>query len=108
MSKNAYKTQVMLEPEQHKALAEIAEREGRTIADRVREMVGQQLEQRKVAQEADKQKWLAGLEQVRAFREELLKERNGEPLDFDVVEVINQMREEHDERNLGILTGSGD
>jgi hypothetical protein len=108
MSKSMYKTQIVLEPEQHKALAEIAEREGRSVADVVREMVGQQLEQRKIAQEADKQRWLAGLEQVRAFREELLQERNGEPIDFDVVEAINQMREERDERNLGILTGSGD
>jgi hypothetical protein len=108
MSKSMYKTQIVLEPEQHKVLAEIAEREGRSIADVVREMVIQQLERHKVTQEADKQRQLEGLERVREFREELLKERNGEPIDFDTVEAINQMREERDARNLAILTGSGD
>ena len=108
MSKSMYKTQIVLEPEQHKALAEIAEREGRTIADLVREMVGQQLEQRKVAQEADKQRWLAGLEQVREHREAILAERGGKPTELDIVELINEMLEERDERNWSILTGSAD
>jgi hypothetical protein len=54
------------------------------------------------------QRQSAGLEGVRAFREEILRERNGEPLDSDVVETINQMREERGKRNRPILTGSGD
>ncbi|MEW5870662.1 MAG: ribbon-helix-helix protein, CopG family [Chloroflexota bacterium] len=42
-----YRTQILLEPEQHKALAEIAHREKRSLSDVVRTMLQQQLEERK-------------------------------------------------------------
>jgi len=42
-----YRTQILLEPEQHKALAEIARREKRSLSDVVREMLQKQLEDRK-------------------------------------------------------------
>ena len=41
------RTQILLEPEQHKALAEIARREKRSLSDLVREMLEKQLEERK-------------------------------------------------------------
>jgi hypothetical protein len=42
-----YRTQILLEPEQHEALAQIARREKRSLSDLVREMLQQQLEERK-------------------------------------------------------------
>jgi len=42
-----YRTQILLEPEQHKALVEIAQREKRSLSDLVREMLQTQLEERK-------------------------------------------------------------
>lgn len=42
-----YRTQLLLEPEQHKALAEIARREKRSLSDVVRGMLQKQLEERK-------------------------------------------------------------
>jgi predicted CopG family antitoxin len=42
-----YRTQILLEEEQHKALAEIARRENRSLSDVVREMLHKQLEERK-------------------------------------------------------------
>jgi len=42
-----YRTQILLEPEQHEALAEIARREKRSLSDVVREMLQKQLEERK-------------------------------------------------------------
>ena len=42
-----YRTQILLEHEQHKALAEIAQREKRSLSDVVREMLQKQLEERK-------------------------------------------------------------
>ena len=42
-----YRTQILLDPEQHKALAEIARRENRSLSDVVREMLQRQLEDRK-------------------------------------------------------------
>lgn len=42
-----YRTQILLEPEQHNALAEIARREKRSLSDVVRSMLQMQLEARK-------------------------------------------------------------
>jgi predicted CopG family antitoxin len=42
-----FRTQILLEPEQHHALAEIARREKRSVSDVVREMLRQQLAERK-------------------------------------------------------------
>lgn len=42
-----HRTQILLEPEQHKALTEIAQREKRSLSDVVREMLEKQLEEHK-------------------------------------------------------------
>ncbi len=41
------RTQILLEPEQHQALAKIARREKRSLSDVVREMLDKQLVERK-------------------------------------------------------------
>ena len=41
-----YRAQLLLEYEQHQALADIAEREGRSASDLIREIVGQHLAER--------------------------------------------------------------
>lgn len=45
MQPTKYRAQILLEPEQHAALAEIAQSENRSISDLVREIVRQWLEQ---------------------------------------------------------------
>ncbi len=42
-----YRTQILLEPEQHKILTEIARRENRSLSDVIREMVDKQIAERK-------------------------------------------------------------
>ena len=42
-----YRTQILLEPEQHKALRDIAREEKRSLSDVVREMVDKQIAERK-------------------------------------------------------------
>jgi predicted DNA-binding protein len=42
-----HRTQILLEPQQHKALTEIAQREKRSLSDVVREMLEKQLEEHK-------------------------------------------------------------
>lgn len=108
MAGKLYRTQILLEPEQHQELSAIARREGRSISELVREFVQNELEQRKAEQSAAIKRRLEALEGIRQFREEVLRENNGQPLDFDVVEAVHQAREEQDERNWSILTGSGD
>lgn len=43
MRKNKYRAQILLEPEQHEALSQIAEQEQRSISDVVREIVQEYL-----------------------------------------------------------------
>lgn len=54
------------------------------------------------------QRRLEGLERIRKHREEIVESRGGQPIDFDVVEAIRQMREEQDERNTSGILASGD
>ncbi len=70
------------------------------MSDLVREMIRLQLDQRRRAEEATKQRRLAALEQIRRHRQAIVARRGGEPLDVEVVEMIAQMREERDEQNL--------
>jgi predicted DNA-binding ribbon-helix-helix protein len=42
-----YRTQILLEPEQHKILTEIARQEKRSLSDILREMVDKQIAERK-------------------------------------------------------------
>lgn len=108
MSKRMYKTQIVLEPEQHKALAEIAEREGRSIPDVVQDLVKQGLEEHERRARTNQQSHLESLKQIREHREAILAERGGNPIELDTVELIHQMRQERDERNLPGLINTGD
>ena len=107
MPEKKHRTQILLEPEQHEALAEIARRERRSLSDVVRGMLREQLEQRQresgqlpSAQDVERQ--LQALERIREHRAAILARRGGKPLDFDVVEEINRAREERTEEILGI------
>src|SRR4051794_38289146 len=96
------KLQILLNPEQRQALEKIAAREGRNISDVASEIIQQELEQRQQTDAARMERRLAALEQIRRQREEILARRGGQPIDEDIVELINQMRTERDERNLGL------
>jgi hypothetical protein len=108
MPTRLHRTQILLEPEQHSKLAEIARREGRSISDVVRTMLDQQLQQRDQDVEAIRTRRLAALERIREHKEAILKTRGGKPLDLDVPEMINQMREERDAEIWATLTNSSD
>lgn len=137
MSEQVPATQIVLEPAQYAALAEIAVREGRSVADEVREIVRRYLDEQQATltdharddvrvttaiaeirhtYQATRQRAttmpleerLAVLEQIRQHREAILVENGGQPLDFDVVAEINQMREERDAEILGTPFDAGD
>src|SRR5258708_7921065 len=62
MAERMHRTQILLEPEQHRTLTEIARSEGRSISDVVREMIRERLEHRKQALDADLKRQLEALE----------------------------------------------
>ena len=76
-----HRAQLLLESEQHQALAEIAEREGRSISDLVREIVRQHLaERRQQAQQLIALQAIERLTQIRARLQEEHGMYQGDPL----------------------------
>jgi hypothetical protein len=102
------RTQILLEPQQHRALSDIARQENRSLSDVIREMLQNELQKRHADTAATKQRRLATLERIQQHRQEILEERKGKPLDIDIVEMINQMREERDADILGNFISNRD
>ena len=76
-----HRAQLLLESEQHQALAEIAEQEGRSISDLVREIVRQHLAERQL--QTQQLAALQALEQLAQIRARLQEEHGmypGDPL----------------------------
>jgi hypothetical protein len=107
MGESMHRTQILLEPEQHRVLAEMAAREGRSISDLVREMVREQIARHDASNEAVLGRRLRALERIRRHREEIVGRRGGELLRFDVVGAIEEMRDERDARNLAGQNDAG-
>ncbi len=137
MSDQVPSTQIVLEPEQYAALAEMAAREGKSVADEVRKIVRRYLDEQPTAlpeREHDEDRVattiaeirheyqaarqravamplaerVAVLEQIRQHREAILADNGGQPLDFDVIAETNRMREERDAEILGTPFDTGD
>jgi Arc/MetJ-type ribon-helix-helix transcriptional regulator len=69
MQQTKYRAQILLEPEQHTALAEIAQSENRSISDLVREILRQWLEM-----QGDRQIWdqrMDALDRLTQIRERI-------------------------------------
>lgn len=100
MTERLRRTQILLEPEQHEALREIAADENRSLSDVIREFLAAQLASRQRDAEAAQQRRLAALDRIRAHRQAILDRRDGEPLPVDVVTMIETMREEQEDGTL--------
>lgn len=64
-----YRAQILLEPEQHRALTELAQQEKRSLSELMREIVGQYLAERAVT--TQKQRELAALEALVQMRRQI-------------------------------------
>ena len=72
MQQTKYRAQILLEPEQHNALAEVARRENRSISELMREIVDQWL-----SQQDDQRLWeqrMEALERLGQIRESIQQE----------------------------------
>jgi hypothetical protein len=96
-----YRTHLLLNPEQHKALSQIARREGRSISDLAREIVQEAIEQRQKSYASEQKKRLTALDRARRIRLEILKERGGTALKLDFGATLAELREERDDQILG-------
>lgn len=87
---NKYRAQILLEPEQHAALVEIAQQEGRSISEVVREIV-----QCYLSQQEGTSLWrqrTQALERLKQIREGV-EQRYG-VYSGDLLEEINQQQDE--------------
>lgn len=85
-----YRAQILLEPGQHQALTEIAQREGRSISDLVREIVGEHLVERD--REVRRQRELQAIEELTHIRKQI-QEQQG----VYHVDLVAEVREERDQ-----------
>jgi len=92
MSDRLYRTQILLRPEQHRRLQEIARREKRSISQISRDLLEYALRQRERAVEAR----LQGVYAAHQVAERILQERGGVPIDVDVVALLHEAREERE------------
>lgn len=90
MSERLYRTQILLYPEQFCQLREIAQREKRSISDVSRELLEDALRRRGMDKLTRKKR----IAQAHEVAEQILYERNGNPIEVDVVSVLHQAREE--------------
>jgi len=86
-----YRAQILLESEQHQVLAEIAEHEGRSISDLVREIVRHHLAERR--QQAQQLTALQAIEQLTQIRARL-QEEHGVYQDDPLAEVRAEWEED--------------
>jgi hypothetical protein len=93
-----YRAQILLEPEQHRTLSELAEREGRSISDLVRESVQVYLADRE--QDAQREREKEALDRLAELRERI-RERHGT---FDI-DLIREARDERDRDNERVWRG---
>ena len=75
-----HRAQILLEPGQHRALMEMAQKEGRSLSDLVREIVRQHLAKRD--REAQRQRGIQALEALTQIRKQIQAQHGICPVDL--------------------------
>jgi len=89
-----HRTQILIEPEQHEALSDLAKEEQKSISEVVREILREYFEKR--SEEARWRNRDKTLRRAQKVRNSILEERDGKPIGLDIVAVMDAMREERD------------
>jgi hypothetical protein len=89
--------EIVLELEQHQALAEIAQLEGRSISDLVREIVGQHLAERDRGVQTQRE--IQAIEELTQIRKQLQEEHG--TYRGDLLDEVREEREQDVERVWG-------
>jgi hypothetical protein len=95
---NYYRAQILLEPEQHRTLSELAQREGRSISDLVRESIQVYLAERD--REAQRERRMKALDALTEIRERIQAEHG-----VLSVDLVAEMRDERDRDNERVWRG---
>ena len=92
-----YRAQILLEPEQHQALTDIAQHEGRSISDLVREIVRRHLAQREQADR--RQAEMQAIQELTQIRKQLQRQHG--VYQVDLLTEVRAEREQDVERVWG-------
>ena len=95
-----YRAQLLLEADQHEALAEIAQQEGRSISEIVRGIVDRHLKER--ARDVKRRRAVDALERLTSLREKI-EQRSG----VYQGDLIAEVRAERDEQMGRVWSGGG-
>jgi hypothetical protein len=90
-----HRAQILLDPEQHDALPEIARQDGTSISEIVRTAVESWPIERR--QDESTRRQLEALDTIREHRQALLDQHKGQPLNIDLSNLISETREERDD-----------
>jgi hypothetical protein len=107
MAEPLHRTQVLLRRDQHQALADRAEREGRSVSELLRSLVDEELGREDAEKRVRIGRRRAALDRIRRHHAEILRERGGKPIEVDPTELIREIREERDEELFGHLETGG-
>lgn len=94
--------QIQLTLEQTQALDHLAQEQGKTIIELVEELLQDAIRQRQQARHRKLAHQLESLERIKRHKAEILTSRKGEPLNINLVTMLQEIREERD----GYLTDS--
>ncbi len=98
MTERMHRTQILLEPEQHRHLTALAHSQGRSLSDIIRDLADRYLAE----QNAARAEQLAALEGIRRHRALVLTRRGGRPLEIDAAALVERLREERDREVLDV------
>lgn len=90
MSERMYRAQILLKPDLHRRLRQIAAREHRSISDVSRDLLEMAIQQR----EREISERLERVRAAQSVAEKIWQELGGRSLEVDVVDLLNQTRDE--------------
>lgn len=92
MAERLYRAQILLDPDQHRRIREIAQREKRSISEITRDLLEYALRQREQAVGSRLQRIYAAHE----VAERIARERGGQLVELDVVALLQEARQERE------------
>jgi len=93
-----HRAQILLDPQQHRALREIAKHQGCSISSLVRDMISEQLIRLKKEQDSQIRHYLAVIDTIRDHRQAVLDKRGSPALAVDIAKIIQENRTEQNGR----------
>ena len=91
-----HRAQILLEPQQHRVLRDIARRQGRSISAVVRDLISNQLIKLKEEQDNQTRHHLAVIDHIKEHKRLVLTRRGKRPIAIDIAKIIERNRDERD------------